>query len=63
MCCSTGSFAGCLDEEMHTMYVFADGGDPGNPPFCPPTVEVRPNKILSIKNGDLHVPLIHMSNT
>ena len=44
------------------MHVFADGGDPGNPPFCPPTVEGRPNKKLSTKNGDLHVSLIHMSN-
>lgn len=51
----------CDFDSMSESYVFADGGMPGNPPWKPPSIHGRPIRVLSIKNGDLHVPIQHLS--
>ena len=47
---------------MNEHFVLADGGEPGNEPFSPPTFRGRENLILSISKGDLTVPTPHFQS-
>jgi len=52
------------EEEMKDKYVVVDGGDNDNPPIKPSTGQLKKKlHILSIRDGDLFVPTIHLNTT
>ena len=41
-------------------YTYVDAGDVGNPRIDPPHSQKKPNRVLSIRDGDLHVVCDHL---